>query len=519
MGNVISLCCTGKLEKYRDKKLKQPEQPTQDETEMRVVTITGATVDKTTDHSQAGKTKSKSFSEGEKNKEKRNGSVTQTVYKRKKGRRRRYSSSDDSTDSSDSTSSSDTGGGQVSSSRKVYKNKTGGTTIVSKKMIIGGNVTKIGKNAGNVVINIGSNSRSKPKVNTNRSQRTSSQSPDKVFSSFYTDTAAKEEERKQFASPWGQGLPTSAAQGNFINVRTAPVRRYVFTTSVEVEAAKWVCHICYPGGSGTGFRVGSRYIMTAWHVVQEILERGHRLIGPTQNHGQYAALAQPGVFARFNFLTDTQPSNRDRWTFKPLVRFSDSEVDTAVLELEDSPLGTPMPPQFTEFSIPVLSDKFTFIGHTGSDPQQLDIVDKCLDTNSEETRRDIITVKQQSLLLAGRDYEFPPHRLDRSDRFLFHCTFSKGASGSPGVVVLADGRVVVVTMLLRGFPDWYYDPNLPQDVKDIWPKQYCVEQGSNMMIVYDKMMANNPALCQEIFGFQNRQGHESGPEFLPPPDL
>ena len=46
---------------------------------------------------------------------------------------------------------------------------------------------------------------------------------------------------------------------------------------VHMDLAKCsdsVCQIRFPGGTGTGFRVGSRYIMTALHVVKEILDSG-----------------------------------------------------------------------------------------------------------------------------------------------------------------------------------------------------------------------------------------------------
>lgn len=54
----------------------------------------------------------------------------------------------------------------MKSSKKIYQNKGGGTTIISKKTIIGGTQTNIGKNAGNVTINIGTGAGRKPKVKT-----------------------------------------------------------------------------------------------------------------------------------------------------------------------------------------------------------------------------------------------------------------------------------------------------------------------------------------------------------------
>jgi hypothetical protein len=93
------------------------------------------------------------------------------------------------------------------------------------------------------------------------------------FVIFYTESSAREEERRQFTSPWGQDA-APPSDGNFIDTRELHIQEYVFKSGVRVDAARWVCMICFPGGSGTGFRVGPRHIMTANHVVKHILDTG-----------------------------------------------------------------------------------------------------------------------------------------------------------------------------------------------------------------------------------------------------
>ncbi|XP_060578815.1 uncharacterized protein LOC132735827 [Ruditapes philippinarum] len=350
----------------------------------------------------------------------------------------------------------------------------------------------IGENAQNVTINHLSggklSKKSKTKQSTNEKTR--------PFESYYTESSAREEERRQFTSPWGQD-PAQPPGGNFIDTRELHIKEYVFESGVRNDAARWVCMICFPGGNGTGFRVGPRHIMTANHVVKHILGTGYQQVGHTRD--PFASLQSPGVHAIFNFTTDGPVSERQKFRFKAVVPFYDDATDCAVLELEDNSMGTEMPLSFTFFSLPRLNNRFTFIGHSLGSRMEFNHVDRIID-NSAETQRDLIQVKQSSLQHSGKDYEMPPHNiLTNPNRFLFHCKFTKGASGSPGVVILPDGRVVVVTMLLCGLPDWYYDPDVQDNVKNSWPQEYCVEQGVNLKSVYEKMSRDNATLCQQIF--------------------
>jgi hypothetical protein len=238
---------------------------------------------------------------------------------------------------------------------------------------------------------------------------------------------------------------------------------------------------------------------------------GYRPIGSQEDRNPYAALQGPNVYARFNYLTNAQPSERDKFRFKPVVHFFDDEVDTAVLELEDPRVGH-MPLSFTYFSLPRTDTEFRFIGHSENDRKAFNVVDKVINLTSAATQADIVTVRERSLQHCGRDYEFPPHNvLNNRHRYLLHCKFTKGASGSPGVVVLEDGRVVVVTMLLCGYPDWFYNPSVDEHFKVTWPNEFRVEQGVNMKSVYEKMMSRDPNLCRDIFNIYT--------DSLPNPEL
>lgn len=95
--------------------------------------------------------------------------------------------------------------------------------------------------------------------------------------------------------------------------------------------------------------------------------------------------------------------------------------------------------------------------------------------------------------------ETPPHNmLTNPSRLLFSCASSKGASGSPGIQITANGQIVVVTMLLHGYPDFFYDKDC-ELLKANWPKEYTIEQGVNFASVFAKMKKNNSSLSDEIF--------------------
>ncbi|XP_060600567.1 uncharacterized protein LOC132753999 isoform X2 [Ruditapes philippinarum] len=242
---------------------------------------------------------------------------------------------------------------------------------------------------------------------------------------------------------------SSMPAGNFIDCRGAnDDRRFVYIIKEWAEWSHSVCQIRFPNGTATGFRVGSRYIMTAFHVVSKI----HQNI-----------------------------------------------PDTVVIELADDPEGNQMPPPFELFSGQGVVSEFTLIGHNGG-AMEHNTVDQVIDRDSTTTFSDIQWVKNHSLEQARRGYECPPHSvLLNKQRILFHCKFSKGASGTPGIIVQEDGRAVVATMLLCGYPDWYYDIRVEERIRSDWPQEYCIEQGADMISVGKNMAARNPYLYQDIF--------------------
>ncbi|XP_060578485.1 uncharacterized protein LOC132735549 [Ruditapes philippinarum] len=381
--------------------------------------------------------------------------------------------------------------------RKTYKGR-GNIRITNKTFNIGIKQMSI----GNIVVNPTSDKTDKREQVLPKPEKTG------LFESFYSESSAREEECHQFAST--VGMNAGSPRGNFIDTRDLfPITESVFESSVRVEASRSVCMICFPGGRATGFRVGTRYIMTANHVVNHILiSKGYGQMG--NNPNCLSTLQSEDVFALFEYKKDEPISEHQKFSFTAAVPFRDNETDCAILELEEKCNGTELPRSFKYFSLPRLNQRFTFIGHSLGKLMEFNHVDKIIDIGSVQTKSDIIQVKQKSLEHSGKDYDMPPHNiLTNPKRFLFHCKFTKGASGSPGVVTLPDGRYVVVTMLLCGLPDWYYDSNVDARVICSWPKDHCVEQGVNLKSVYEKMYQENKSLCYHIFNVHEESSPNS----------
>lgn len=219
------------------------------------------------------------------------------------------------------------------------------------------------------------------------------------------------------------------------------------------------------------------------------------------------------MFAVFDFFEAGPLVNERKFYMKPINRvleipFYDIETDCIVLEIQETNgAHQSLPEPFTKFSLPKLDGTFHFLSHSDCEPKHNDKVEVILDPTTEQSRKDIEFIRGESnnfLKYHKKDvssckFEEGAHNtLANYQRFLFHTCLGRGGSGSPGVMFQPNGDVVVVTMLLHGYPDWYYSEGC-SDIKDQWSKTYCVEQGANMCVVYKKIKEKSPELCRNIF--------------------
>ncbi|WAR31148.1 hypothetical protein MAR_033690 [Mya arenaria] len=421
---------------------------------------------------------------------------------------------DTQSETTDSDSSDSSCGG-------AKKSKHGGVTVYkSSTTVVKGNKYKIDNNHGKLHIgDIGT------QIVINKKKV-------KIFQNAGFDAKnATILERKL----WASNSPTDC--GSFINTRDKHlVMDYVFNLKVKSDATAWVGILKFRHSSGTCFRVGANKIMTALHVIKGFIdceyasvrniyrERPSKMFSSGrqasdytdtdghQAHDQTVLASLVDAYVDFQYLReDHQFPLRTRFKLKPLtslgdIPFFDEATDCIVLELLKNDQESPMPSPFTFFSFPQFDKSFHLIGHPEGKRKKVDQVSTALDVTKAKTQADIKLVRDMSKqFIEDNDrsvddfpYDFEGSaNVDNTSRFLFHCCVGKGASGSPGVVVQDDGRVVVVTMLLHGYPDWYYSEK-SDSFRQGWRQECCVEQGANMRAVYEKMLSNK-TLRDEIF--------------------
>ena len=208
---------------------------------------------------------------------------------------------------------------------------------------------------------------------------------------------------------------------------------------------------------------------------------------------KYTVLENSSVHIDFGFLQSGQPGDdTKRFQLTRNVAFEDVGLDVAVIELQRK-TDVDFPEPFRRFSQALHDKTFFLMGHPNGSEKQLNQVKGPVQLNEEQ--RTIASA--WSVQLTGSDGF---KGVDHQERLLFHCSFQKGASGSPGIAVHNGKEAVVVTMLLRGFPDWKYDPSVNEVIKAKVGNNECIEQGVSMYHVHEKMNKVNIDLCVSIFG-------------------
>ncbi|XP_048732974.2 uncharacterized protein LOC125649466 isoform X4 [Ostrea edulis] len=260
--------------------------------------------------------------------------------------------------------------------------------------------------------------------------------------------------------------------------------------------------------NGTGFRVGSKYVMTAFHVMQDILvpfwKEVYKRLDNTEKRGMDWALdvPMPGRWNLSKLLSSLDPSKQatlekigeemikdtchikfgfvggDSETvlrFSCDVAFASPEHDVVILELADQPKTLPRPLIMKDTNIP--NAKLHIIGHPKGIELQHDPGCKTIENQAELTE----LVNKGISFFTSQGYNSDQVMADYApcvlspDHILFHCSESTahGASGSPLIVIKDIPKVT--GMLLRGHPHLYYNYSKGEDRPDL-----LVESGISM---------------------------------------
>ncbi|XP_053388443.1 uncharacterized protein LOC128551565 [Mercenaria mercenaria] len=278
-------------------------------------------------------------------------------------------------------------------------------------------------------------------------------------------------------------------------------KKSAYVWKAKAAALDSVCRISYKGLFGTGFRVGSKYVMTAAHVLNKIYKEGTKSIA---EQNKEHVLRE--TVAEFDYLK-TDPANTTKFYFNRDM-FSDEKLDVAILELKDrASENVPMRKAFTSFQKIDHKIKFNFIGHSDGQEMAVDEDVQLVKKKSKDMVKFCKTVRRKSKKIKENcDWiEYVMKTPQKPLKHHFHTSFVQGASGAPGVKFKDDPFVetilenaVVVTMLTGGYPQWYYNPDKAHK-KHRWDTKYCIEEGVNMAAVYKKLKKVNSGLCQDIF--------------------
>ncbi|XP_021339880.1 uncharacterized protein LOC110441101 [Mizuhopecten yessoensis] len=236
---------------------------------------------------------------------------------------------------------------------------------------------------------------------------------------------------------------------------------------VWTRARNAVGRITGPRSTGTGIRVGSKYILTAYHVAKDITKENR---GDTED---WSKLGSNHVWIEFHFPKKTTV---EKIHFKPERPVYDEKLDFAILELQPGQSAIPQP--IRKFGKPDYSQSFALLGHPGkpkSEIMQFDSDIELFDLNAGKNSN------RRGYMIANDQEKSGYKGIRDQGKVLFDCWVQRGASGSPGIVMGNDDEEPICTlMLVRGFPSQAFSENV--DV----PHEQMIEQGVTMEAIANK---------------------------------
>ncbi|XP_053407824.1 uncharacterized protein LOC128559610 [Mercenaria mercenaria] len=275
------------------------------------------------------------------------------------------------------------------------------------------------------------------------------------------------------------------------------------TDNMSVKMKSVGAIVC-DGVRGTVFRVGSKYVMTALHVVLSITNPAKRQNIPDND---WTKLEDPNVWIMFApSATDLQSPP---FHIKRDVIFLNKELDIAILELKP---GKKLPGKLNLSKDMGITEHVDLIGFG----HPID-AGKCWDPNCRivPVTCDLIQslqwqhsqfVEKCSLRTILQLHGLNPNMLEmnkcyaelqNSDRFACHIVMEHGASGAPAI---ADNEVVGV--LVKGVPLYYYalKNRIPtaQYVQH-FPSHLRFELCTRADRMYEVIRCENPMLTADLF--------------------
>ncbi len=196
------------------------------------------------------------------------------------------------------------------------------------------------------------------------------------------------------------------------------------------------------------------------------------------------------VWVQFNYKPGECDSEGHRFMLKELV-YRSTDLDCAIVKL-CNPHNANLPPPITKFNN-VGQGVLHLIGHDGGNTKKLDpacIIQNPTSDQVAEAERILNGMGHGRNLYAG---------IISNDRVHFQCSFKHGSSGSPGVVRCGD-QLYVVTMISKGYPDFYYRLNDQQQREISLPNEFFIEEGIDITAILGDLHTHKTYLYEDITG-------------------
>ena len=174
--------------------------------------------------------------------------------------------------------------------------------------------------------------------------------------------------------------------------------------------------------SGTGFRVGEKYIMTSLHIVKGICNFGGMF--------KESNLESPDVYICFNY-TGAYDTDRLIFYFVGKIRYANEELDVAILELKSNndKILPPSIPCCINFQCGI-DPGFHLIGQSYKDPN------KIIEKNIQLWTKNVEVIKKAQTWSMDMFKENGYLGLDDPKKELCSCNYQLSMDGAPGIVTL-----------------------------------------------------------------------------------
>ncbi|XP_060586429.1 uncharacterized protein LOC132742125 isoform X2 [Ruditapes philippinarum] len=222
---------------------------------------------------------------------------------------------------------------------------------------------------------------------------------------------------------------------------------------------------------GTVIRIGSNFILTAWHVIQPIVSTPGRIDnnGRPQNSMNLENLKKKDV-VNVGFNKDAKNKEHDcRSGLLPKICFLDRAKDACILELDCDSSLVPAPfKDFRDFrQMWEGTPQSKFVHVIGQHPTTMIVVidPGCKIISKEDKKvkkiKKWLKANKSKLVRNGHNKydveECYEYYYDSDDYLLLDTYLEFGASGGAVVSFTPDGDIALVGVLLQGIPSWYWN--------------------------------------------------------------